>query len=179
MKWGKIEKEKRINLVSLNPILWKKSSWSGSFLSLYSCLWYNFDVFFDSARRWMRRLLWRRIQRNRSPKSRARLSLSSIINYNLITAGAQRSLLTFLSHKIWGFGIQVKQTTTQFQVHVHGKPVHTFQLRILNGKTGNWKVWRNSVFHAPFSVFQFSSFGLLRHQFFKLENWKTGETGKV
>ena len=103
----------------------------------------------------MRRLLWRRIQRNRSPKSLARLSLSSTINYNLITTGAQRSLLTFLPHKIWWFGIQVKKTTTQFQVHVHGKPVHTFQLRILNWKTGNWKVWRNSVFHAPFSVFQF------------------------
>ena len=150
-----------------------------SFVSLYSCPWYNFDVFFHSARRWMRRVLRRRIQRNRSSKSLARRSLSSIINYNLITTGAQRSLLAFLSHKIWWFGIQMKKTTTQFQVHVHGKPVHTFQLRILNWKTGNWKVWRNFVFHAPFSVFQFFTFPVSVCYVTSFSNWKTGETGKV
>ena len=78
---------------------------------------------------------------------------------------------TFLSDKIWWFGIQLKKTTTQFQVHVYGQPVHTFQLRILNWKTGNWKVWQNSVFHAPFSVFQFSSFGFAALPVF--------QTGKV
>ena len=53
-----------------------------------------------------------------------------------------------------------------------------------NTELENWKLESVTKFRFPrptlsFSVFQFSSFGLLRHQFFKLENWKIGETGKV
>ena len=52
-----------------------------------------------------------------------------------------------------------------------------------NTELENWKLESVTKFRFPrpilsFPVFQFSSFGLLRHQFFKLENWKTGETGE-
>ena len=46
-----------------------------------------------------------------------------------------------------------------------------------NTELENWKLESVTKFRFPrpilsFPVFQFSSFGLLRHQFFKLENWR-------
>ena len=77
MRWGKLEKEKLINLVRPNQILWKKSSSEflqaakkadsfkafsfklsttrvyspRRFLSRYSCLWYSFFVLLEVAMR--------------------------------------------------------------------------------------------------------------------------------
>ena len=127
-----------------------------SFLSLHSCPSYNFHVFFHSARRWMRRLLWRRIQRNRSPKSFARLSLSSIINSNLITTAAQRSLLTFLSQNlmIWNTSEENKTISGSCACKTRS------HFPVGNSERRNWKLESVTKFRFPrpilsFPVFQF------------------------
>ena len=128
-----------------------------SFLSLYSYPWYNFDVLFRSARRRMRRFLWRRIQRNRNPKSLARLSLSSIINYNLITTGAQRSLLTFLSQNL-----MISNTSEENHKTISGSCACKTRSHfpVENTELENWKLESVTKFRFPrpilsFPVFQF------------------------
>ena len=68
----------------------------------------------------------------------------------------------------------MKKTTTQLQVHVHGKPVHTFQLRILNWKTGKCD---EIPFSTPHS--QFSSFPVSVCYVTSFSNWKTGKLKKL
>ena len=153
-----------------------------SFLSLYSCPWYNFDVFFHSTRRWMRRPLWRRVQHNRSLKSLARLSLSSIINYNLITTGTQRSLLTFLSQNlmIWNTSEENHKTSSG---SCACKTRSHFPVEILNW---NWEYWTGKLetgkcdeipFSTPHS--QFSSFPVSVCYVTSFSNWKTGKLEKL
>ena len=146
-----------------------------SFLSLYSCPWYNFDVFFHSARRWMRRLLWRRIQRNRSPKSLARLSLSFIINYNLITTGAQRSLLTFLSQNL-----MIWNTSEENHKTISGSCACKTRSHFPDTELESWKLESVTKFRFPrpilsFPVFQFRFATSPVFQTGKMESWKTGK----
>ena len=65
----------------------------------------------------------------------------------------------------------MKKTTKQFQVHVHAKPVHTFQLRILNWKLESVTKFRfpRPILSFPVSVCYVTSFS----------NWKTGKLEKL
>ena len=106
MRWGKLEKEKLINLVRPNQILWKKSSseflQAGKkadsfkavsfklsttrvysprrFLSRYSCLWYSFFVLLEVAMRCAIIRFRSRMQCSRICKSLLSLSLLSMTN---------------------------------------------------------------------------------------------------
>ena len=106
MRWGKLEKEKLINLVRPNQILWKKSSSEflpaakkadsfkafsfklsttrvyspRRFLSRYSCLWYSFFVLLEVAMRCAIIRFRSRMQCSRICKSLLSLSLLSMTN---------------------------------------------------------------------------------------------------
>ena len=118
----------------------------------------------------MRRLLRRRIQRNRSPKSLARLPLSSIINYNRCS---QIVLNVFITQNlmIWNSSEENHNTTSgscAWKTRSHF-PVENTELE-------NWKLESVTKFRFPRPILSFPVSVCYVTSF---SNWKTGKLEKL
>ena len=157
MRWGKLEKEKLINLVRPNQILWKKSS--SEFLQAGK----KADLWIAIAQEY--------------PDSVSGIKLVLFYNKGRIPPCCFCSQR--LSHKIvlW-CATWMKKTTTQTSVSCATETrSHFFRFPVQKTETGKRETGKCDETPFPPPPSSFLVF-VLRHQFFKLENGKTAKREK-